>query len=298
MPSSFSNLKELRFVITLGTGTFGASNANQITIEGFRAVVDIDKGGGQMFGKLTAQIYGVSQSDMNSVTTLRYQALAPGFLPNTVSVYTIDGNQETLVFAGNLINAWGNYQSQPDVFLQLDAQAALLNRLKPVPPSSYQGSADVATIFSALANTMGYTFENNLTAPVPLSNPYLPGTAIDQANAAAKAAGIWWGIDNNILWIAPANGSRQNTSVIPEIGPTTGLDGYPTFDGQGFISFVCAFNPAIKFLGQVKLVTSIPKAAGQWTVVGVSYRLESEKPGGAWFCSVRVSSNGSVIPIS
>lgn len=291
MPSSFSNKKNLRFVITLGTGTFGTSTENQITLEGFRSAVDVDKGGGAMFANLTAQIYGVRQSDMNSITTLQYQALTT--IPNTVAVWALDGPQETLIFEGNLINAWANYQSMPDVFLQLDAQAAFLNRLKPVPPSSYQGAVDVATIFQALAGTMGYTFENNGVSGKMLTNPYFPGTAIDQANAAAKAAGIWWGIDNSILWIASSNGQRQ-TAVIPEIGPESGLAGYPSFDGRGYITFRCVFNPAIKFLGQVKLVTSVQKAQGQWTVVGVAYKLEGEKPGGLWFCTVRVNASGLV----
>lgn len=291
MPSSFDNKKNLRFIITLGTGTFGTSTANQITLEGFRSVVDVDKGGGAMFAKLSAQIYGVEQSDMNSITTLQYTALTT--IPNTIAVWSLDGLQETLIFEGNLINAWGNYQSMPDVFLQLDAQAAFLNRLKPVPPSSFQGAVDVATVFQALASTMGYTFENNGVSGKLLTNPYFPGTAIDQANKAAQAAGIWWGIDNNILWIAPSNGTRQ-TPVIPEIGPQSGLAGYPSFDGRGFVTFQCAFNPAIKFLGQVKLVTSVPKAQGQWTVVGVAYKLEGEKPGGLWLCTVRVNASGLV----
>ena len=63
MPASFDNLKDLQFDITLGTGTFGSSNANTITIQGFRASVDVDKGGGQMFAELKVNIFGVSQSD-------------------------------------------------------------------------------------------------------------------------------------------------------------------------------------------------------------------------------------------
>ncbi len=40
MTNSFENKKELRFIITLGTGKFGSSNNNQITLEGYRATVD------------------------------------------------------------------------------------------------------------------------------------------------------------------------------------------------------------------------------------------------------------------
>lgn len=292
MPQSFDFLNELRFVIHLGTGNFGSSSANTITIEGFRATVDVDKGGGQMFGHLRAQIYGVSQSDMNTVTTLQYKALTT--TPNTVYVYAIDGQQETMVFQGNIVNAWGNYQQMPDVFLQIEAQAAYINRLLPVAPRSFQGGVDVATIMGQLAAAMGYTFENN-GVTVHLLNPYLPGTAVDQAQGLAQAAGIWWGIDDQVLWISPPYTARAGQ--IPEIGPQSGLIGYPTFDGQGYINFQCLFNPAIKFLGQIKLVTSIPKAAGQWTVVGIAHRLDAEKPGGPWFSTVRVSASG-IVPIN
>lgn len=36
MAKSFDNKKALRFVITLGTGKFGSSNNDQITLQGFR----------------------------------------------------------------------------------------------------------------------------------------------------------------------------------------------------------------------------------------------------------------------
>jgi len=69
MPS-FSNKKELRFVITLATGTFGSRSNNVITLEGFRATVDTDKAGGMMMGTLHAQICGVNQGDMNSMLSV------------------------------------------------------------------------------------------------------------------------------------------------------------------------------------------------------------------------------------
>ena len=295
MTASFDNKKELRFVITIGAGngnftsTSGDNLGNQITIEGFRAIVNIDKGGGQMFGHMNASIYGVAQSDMNAVTTLRYKAFSTK--PNVITAYAIDGDQETLVFQGNIVNAWGNYDSMPDVFLQIEAQAAYLNRLIPVPPRSFKGGTDVATVMQQLAGAMNYTFENN-GVNTQLSNPYLAGTAIDQAKALAEAAGIWWGIDNQVLWISPPNTPRAGQ--IPLISPQSGLIDYPSFDAQGCIIFRCLFNPAIKFLGQVNLQTSIPQAVGQWTVLNVAYRLESEKPDGAWFSTVRVVENGRV----
>lgn len=285
---SFSNKKELRFVITLGTGSFGSSTNNQITLEGFRASVNIDKGGGQMFGTLRAQVYGVSQSDMNSVTTLTYHLEQQ--IKNQVQVYAIDGPQETLVFSGWIVNAWGNYQSMPDVFLEIQANSATVGMLTPTAPRSFKGQIDVATVIGQIAASLGFAFENN-GVNVQLSNVYLANTGMEQIRKLANAAGIWFVLDNTTLAIMPPNTPRG--SLIPEISNNSGLIGFPTFDGVG-VNFQTLFNPAITFLGRIQLVTSVTRAAGQWIVTGVAHRLESEKPGGAWFSTIRGNANGLV----
>jgi hypothetical protein len=222
----------------LGTGAFGSSKNNQITLQGYRAVVDIDKAGGMMMGTLRAQIFGVSQSDMNSITTLQWKPKA--FIPNTVQVFAIDGNQETLVFSGNIVNAWGNYQAMPNVFLMIQAQAAYFNQLQAVAPTSYKGSIDVAAAMSQLAANMGLTFENNGVNGIVLQNQYLPNTYLEQAKTLAQAAGIWLYVDGDVLAITPANQPRNKP--IPVISAATGMDGYPTFDGVG-VNFQTLFQP-------------------------------------------------------
>jgi hypothetical protein len=293
MSNSFDNPKELKFIITLGVGTFGSGSSNQITLQGFRAVVDIDKAGGMMMGTLKAQIYGVAQSDINSATTLQWK---PGaFIPNTIQVFAIDGDQETLVFTGNIINAWGNYQNMPDVFFMVQAQAAYFAQIKPVPPTSYKGSFDVVTMMQQLAGQMGLTFENNGVSGKTLTNQYLPNTYLEQAKTVAAAAGIWMFIDNGILAITPQNQARSKP--IPNISKDTGMVGFPTFDGVG-VNFQVLFNPAIVFGGSIQIDTSIPQAKGIWIVTSVALRLESEKPGGGWFMTIRGNKSGLAVVTS
>ncbi len=288
MPS-FDNKKQLRFVITLGTGKVGSSTNDTITLQGLRAIADIDKAGGMMMGTLRAKIYGVKQADMNSVTTLQWK---PGTLiPNTVEVYAIDGAAETLVFAGNIVNAWADYQGMPDVFLHIQAQSAFFNTLKAVPPRSFKGRVDVATVMGQIARDLGYTFENN-GVTTQLVDVYLPNTGMEQAKDLARAAGCDLYLDDKILAITPPNVPRK--VIIPLISPASGLVGYPTFDGVG-VNFQTLFNPAITFGGSVKLVTDVQQAAGEWVVTSVGHRLESEKPGGAWFSNVRGNANGLAV---
>lgn len=288
MPS-FSDKKQLRFVITLGTGKFGSSNNDQIILQGFRAIADIDKAGGMMMGTLRAKIYGVKQADMNSITTLQWK---PGTLiPNTVEVFAIDGTAETLVFAGNIVNAWADYQGMPDVFLHIQAQAAFFNQLKAIPPRSFKGRVDVASVMAQIARDLGYTFENN-GVTTQLVDVYLPNTGMEQAKDLARAAGCDLYLDDKVLAITPPNVPRR--VIIPLISPATGLVGYPTFDGVG-VNFQALFNPAVTFGGSIKLETDVQQAAGEWVVTSVSHRLECERPGGAWFSNIRGNQNGLAV---
>jgi hypothetical protein len=293
--SSFSNKKALRFVITLGTG-------EQITLQGLRASVTISKAGGVQMNTMQAKIYGVSQSNMNAATSLQFQA--DTIKRTSISVFAIDGPQESLVFTGNIGNCWANYASMPDVYLDIQAFAGLINQLAGVPPTSLQGAVDTATVMGSLAKTMGYVFENNGVA-VTLRSPYLPGTAWEQAQALAQQANCVIYLDDNVLAITPAGGARTGKSI-PEISSSTGLVGYPSIGGDNrgpTINFQTLFNPAIRFGGQIHLTTStqtainkvLPRANGDWTVNSLSHLLQSETPGGAWFSTASCGLLGQVI---
>lgn len=295
MTTSFSNKKALRFVITLSTGKFGSSNNDRITLQGFRASVDIDKTGGVQMGTLRAKIYGVSESDVNSITSFTMQAPVNGgylYQPNTVEVYAIDGDVETLVFAGNIVNAWGDYQNMPDVYLHIQAASAAAAALRPVQPRSFKGGVDVASVMAQIAHSMGFAFENN-GVNVKLVDVYLPNTDLEQARDLAKAAGIGLWIDDKVLAITQTPTTPRGT-LIPLISPASGLVGYPTFDGYG-VNARLLFNPAVQFGGRVKVESDVLRACGEWVVACIDHRLESEKPGGAWFSTVRLNNIGLAI---
>src|ERR1700678_13444 len=155
--SSFANIKDLSFTITLNNGSSFGASGNTLTLQGLRATVDIDRAGGAAYGHMHAKLYGVSQKDMNAATSYKYQVAD---IPrNTISVWAIDGQQQTLVFSGDVVTSWANYQSQPDVYLQIEAVAGYYALMTPVVPTSYKGSFDVATAMQSLATQMGMTFE-------------------------------------------------------------------------------------------------------------------------------------------
>ncbi len=287
--TSFVDKKRLRFVITLSTGRFGNTENDTVTLEGFRATADINKAGGMMMGTLRAVVYGVSQQVMNTVTTLQWKP--DSLIPNTVQVFAIVGTAETLVFAGNIINAWGDYDGQPDVFLQIQAQSAYFSQLIAVQPRSFKGGIDAATVMQQIAASMGLVFENN-GVNVQLSDVYLDNTDTEQARDLARMADIDLYIDDTVLAITPRNAPRA--AVVPVISSATGMISYPTFDGIG-VNFRALFNPAVTFGGLIRVETDVVRAAGEWIVTSINHRLECEKPDGAWFSQIRGNANGLAV---
>ena len=278
--------KALRFEIVLGVNRFGSSVNDTVILQGLRAAVEIENAGGAAGATLRARIYGVLQADMNAITTLQF---VPGDqMKNSITVTAIDGTAETQVYTGNIVNAWGDYQSMPDVFLHIQAITALQQQIVTAPPTSLPGGADVAGIFKNLASAMGLTFENNgVTAKI--QDPYLPGTFMAQARELQQQTGVDMFIDQSTLAITPKNTPRGGQ--IPLISSATGMRGYPTFDGWG-IDFITLFNPAITWGGVVQVQSDIPRANGKWHVGMIKHRMESENPNGEWFSYVRATSFG------
>lgn len=284
--TSFANKKRLRFIITLGVNKFGSSNDNVIIIEGMRATAEVDKVGGLQLSSLSARIYGVSESDMKAITVLRW---TPNYLiKSQIEVYAIDGRQESLVFAGDIVTAQADYQSMPDVFLSIQAAGQYNAMLQAVDPISLKGGAPVSVVMEKIAQELGLSFQSHGVDGV-LIDPYYDGDLINRARRIAQDADIELVIDDKTLTILPRNSSIPGLE--PLISPSTGLVGYPIFDGTGVV-FRCLYNPAIVFKGAVQLETSAPNASGRWIVDSVGAFLESEKPGGAWFSYVRGSLHG------
>jgi hypothetical protein len=271
-----------------GSRTFAGGN-NQVTITNHRITAHVTNVGTPTGSTLSMTIYGMTLSLMNQLSTL---GMVIQLVPkDTILVQAGDaGGQQNTVFAGTILNAWSDFQPAPEVAFHVQAQAGLADAVAPVPPSSFQGSADVATIMQGLAGKMtgstgkALNFENNGVS-VKLSNPYFPGTLRQQAYALAKHAGINIEIANDTLAIWPSGKTREGT--VPVISPQSGLQvGYPSFTPQGIL-VKTVFNPQLKFGGQFKLQGSqITPANNTWAINFIDLSLESQTPHGEWFSMI------------
>lgn len=274
--------KRIDVTITLGTGQFGDSGSNTVTLSGLRVHAGIQVYGGEAMPQAQLRIFGLPLDMINQLTAI-------GPINSAVlyrnSVLVAAGDDETgmqTVYSGSIWQAWGEFQSMPEVPLNITGLGGLAAALKPVGALSYPGSADAATIMQTLAQTMGLAFENNGVS-VQLSNPYFPGTALTQVRACARAAGIYFTIDRGTLAIWPKDGARGGD--VPLISPATGMVGYPAFSSNG-LSLTTLYNPSIKPGGVVQVESSLQVACGRWTVLQVAHSLQSETPNGQWFSTI------------
>jgi len=275
--SSF-NSKILQANLTLMSGTFDGTN-NQVQLTGLKMDAEIDKGGHPSKNKLKLKIYGMNQNDMAKLTTLPAKA-GKALAVHHSKLQLLAGDQFGLAtaFGGEITGAWIDYQSAPDLYLSIEALAGYYPAIAPVAPKSFPGGVPAAGIMSTLASQMGYAFENNgVTAQ--LHNPYLPGTAMQQAGAVAAAANIEFGVDDDTLFICPRGTARAGTA--PLISAATGMMKYPLFDKEG-LKVSTLYNPGIKLGGLVVVQSSIAVCCGTWRVHGLKHHLTSETPSGPW----------------
>lgn len=268
--SSFTQ-KDLRFVIDI-------PDKGVLDIRGLRASVNIDKAGGVMLGQASIKIFNASDDVAAKATQLRYQ-IDGLYRKIKIDVFAIDGNNESRVFSGDVVFSVANYQSSPDISLDIIAITGKFALIKPVPPRTFFGTVDLSSIFGTIADSANLAFENNgVTKKV--SNLYLPGTDIQQARRLAANYGIDLYIDDEVMAICPKGAPREGTPVL--LSPESGLIGYPQVSDLGVI-VRSVFNPTLRFGGKVKVSGSkLDMANKEWYVSNMSLTLDANLPGGAW----------------
>lgn len=278
---------------------------NTITLQGLRANVSIDNAGGADLGTMNAIIYGLSLSHLNQLTSLQWKTAVLGatsqeFSLYTVQVYAIDGSRETLLYNGQVLNAWADFSGMPQTCLAVQANpsgaySSLVNSANPLSLSS---NTTVGTVMSQLAQAMGYSFQNTsasgkIVNQTVAKGSYFGSTAMEQVRSMMDAYRFWMYVDATTnpptLAIVPWGEARNSVVAVPLVSPETGLQGYPLFNSSG-VTFDCYYNPNILLGGQVEIQSSIPQANDVWTVTSMSHQLSSQYPGGPWKSSIQAVS--------
>lgn len=254
-----------------------AKGNNTIVFENLRMTMKVVKAGGAVQNSLQGAIFGMTLSEMNTLSTLGLKvALIP---KNTVTLEAGDAvNGMFIVFQGTIYNAYADFGSAPDVAFRVTAQGSGAAAVAPVAATSYQGAVDINTICKGLSAQMGLKFESNVGA-INIADPYYSGSAYNQAQRACRAAGVSLCIDNGTLAIFPKFGARAGGMA--DINPQNGMIGYPAFTQDG-LRVQTIFNPSIVFNGKVKVTSSLKPACGVWNVNTLDHSLDCQMPNGKW----------------
>ena len=286
--------REIDVTVQLGSGTFGTTTYDTVTLTGLRVSATIVKAGGLAMNAADTRVYGVPLPIMNQLSTLglKYQAQRNNRV--TISAGNV-GQAKAIVYTGTITDAWVDFGSQPQVAFHISSASLGFDKVRPSAPNSFPNGGDVTVMLASLASQAGYDFVNNGVSGVSLGPSYFPGTLPEQIEACATHAGIQYVFDDAaagshklIIW--PAGGSRDGS--LPLISKDNGMMGYPTFNSQA-IAVQCEFNPAISFGSIVQVQSSITPANGQWQVIGLTHDLESMTPGGRWMSSISCAAPGS-----
>jgi hypothetical protein len=279
--------RQISCTIKIGQGSFGDGGFDVVKLSGpLRASAQVEITGGPAMAHLDLAVYGLSPSLMNQVATIGPVRSIAGQRNNEVVVEAGDTSGGLgVVYNGTITEAALDFSGMPNCSLRIHGGAGTMLAMRPVPPTSYNGLVDVATIFASLAKQAQVTFQNNgVTAQ--LIDPYYPGTVWDQMERCAQAANIDWIFDEktvpNSVVIWPKNGDRGGS--VPVISAETGMIGYPCFVLQG-IECMCLYNPSISVGQTVQINSTLKGATGRWTIKRINHHLESETPGGQWSSS-------------
>lgn len=304
--SSFTR-KSLRVTFTLSNGaTFQGSGStddaapNTLKLAGLRTLAHISAQGAPAFPQADLIIYGMSQSDMNALSSLTFKPTT--IQRNTVVIEADSGNGSgfSSVFAGQIVTAFTDYLGTPEVALRVTAQMGFFDQVNPATPTSYPQATPWATIISNIAAKMGYAFENNGVNTSAAGPSYYPGTLTEQLRDAVAAAGVdqWMeggprgGAIVQTVAICPKGSPRDVPSFT--LSPESGLLSYPVVDSRGFIKAKAFYNPAFRFGGPLSITGSAviidpqaqktinSRADGKWMIGQMSHSLEAEKFDGLW----------------
>jgi len=276
---------------------FTTPNKNPIVLKNLRCNALItNPGGNSAFGQLQLQVFGMTLDQMNEYSSTGSRMVLVQNSSVTVSAGNQGGSMNQ-VFKGTLISSFIDFSNPPEVSFVCAAMAGYYDKASPVAPNTYKGSQNAEDIIKALVGKLGdpWSFINyNNSAHAVLQNQYVSGSVIDQICTIARNAKFPIKIENDTITIWANNGVSSN--IVVDIGPKTGLVGYPSYWETGFVvrsEFTATISNGIT----INLSSGIPKANGKFPVQQSTHEISTLTPDGPWFTTSKLAP-GPYVPVN
>jgi len=289
--------RALSFTFTINSRLKGGTST--ITIPaGLMASARVGFAGLPSAARMELTIWGLTNDIMNQLNTM---GMVYKDLPiNSVTLVAsdADGTNPSVVFIGEITDARPELSRQPEAPIYIQAYSTAGMAVVRALPVSYTNESDIVEIVRSLASLAGKHFENNGVTGVLLANQYLWGTPLDQLKTVAKAVkdrGVIIDVVNDTVVMYYTKVGRG--SIVPLVGPSSGLIGYPTYSVQG-IDFRCIYNPNLSIGGQVQVesTSDLKQTSGLFNIYGLSHDLDAQIPGGKWESLVNTYRPGTPTP--
>ncbi|HEY6030516.1 MAG TPA: hypothetical protein VIU44_08135 [Gaiellaceae bacterium] len=265
-----------------------------VKLTNHRTTARIRTSGDPAIGTCELQIWGMSQSYMNQLTTFAKAFMTPNYNYQVRIEAGDEVNGMNVVFFGTIQQAWADYDAMPNVPFHVLAFSAPPVTSDPSGQNwnSYEGPTDVPQMLSNLAGKMGMQFEN-AGVNVKLTNPYHFGSWLRQAQTIRQAADINMVFENGVMAIWPLGKTRGDASGV--ISKDTGMRTSPKFSDYGVV-VTCEFRKPYKYGTAVTIKSQVTQANGQWEIKQLDYDLASLVPRGNWFTTIYGIKLGTSVP--
>jgi hypothetical protein len=271
--------KTIRLTFILAEGEF-EDGTNTKIIEGLATEVQVSKVGLPEKNTAKIKVSNMSLKDMEKLTFLAFRPLQKR--KNKILVEAGEKG-ETLhqVFKGDITSAFPDFNSAPDVPFEVEAMTAGWSFQRADTPTSVDGETDAGELIRQFAQEAGFGFVNNGVSAT-VTNGYYQGSAIQKAKQVADEIHRELVCDDDTLTLQDWNASSGEAVLL---NPECGLLGYPSFTNDG-VKCVSLYNPKLKYGGQIKIESIVPKASGYWKITRLEHSISAYSTSQSWMSDI------------
>lgn len=248
--------------------------------------------GGKQFGNARMQVFGVPLDTMNQIARLWLEALTPQNT-DTVAINVWNGEAFVPFFTGVITWTAVNAASMPQVYLDIEANAAMGGMNTAVSPYANAGPVSLKgtleTIAALAQLTVNYADSIGERQMVQVR---ATGTPVDQITAIMNMyPDLSWYINLNQvvvrLALAPITGDPVRVAA------DTGMIGYPVYSTSG-LQVSTLFDARIRPGLTLDVETDFDFVNRTvWVASVLAHTLDVNYPGGQWMTQIAANSFGA-----
>lgn len=290
---SINPLQERRARVTVNVtrpNTSGEPTEQKYTFTDHRMRITVRQGGNQ-FGNVKVDIYGVPLDAMNQIARLWLESLTPQNSDKlTVDVW--DGEDFIPFFQGVITWSAVDASGMPQVKLTVEANAAMALMNMSASPYSNAGPVKLEDTLTAIAALADFQLDYSETAPqYMLTDVRVTGAPLEQIRKImAQFKDLTWFINLQRLVVRKVNAPFSADAV--RVAADTGLQGFPVYSTSG-LQLVTVFNPRLRPGVALDVQTPFDFVnRTQWVTAVLQHQLDVNTPGGRWDSAIAANSYG------